>query len=191
MTKILKSFDVNNYGDLNLWTYFPTPEEALVAGKQIEAMQQASWDAYWADVEATALLAKSEEAPVETPVETEEAPVEFIKSMDVEKQLFTAVVLRPEVVDAHGDIYAHDVVENAAMDYMLKSQAGNVQHMFNTDEMAVVESYIAKSDALDGGILEGDWVMTMFVKDAGLWDMCKAGEFTGFSVGCMGTVVEL
>lgn len=117
--------------------------------------------------------------------------VTFIKSMDTEKRHFTAVVLRPETVDAHGDIYSHDVVVDAQEDYMLKSQQGNVQHMFNTDEMGLVESYIAKSDALDGGILTGDWVMTMKVNDDTLWDLCKAGEFTGFSVGCKGTVEEI
>jgi hypothetical protein len=185
MENIKKSFSVSNYGDLDLWSYFPTPEEALQAGQELEAKQQASWEAYYASEES---MMKSVET---TESEGNKDSKNFCKSLNVEKQYFTAVVLRPEDVDAHGDIYSHEAVEEAAESYMLKSQQGNVQHLFNTDQMSVVESYIAKSEALEGGILKGDWVMTMKVHDEELWKMCKDGLFTGFSVGCKGTVEDV
>ena len=178
MENINKSFAVNNYGDLDLWTYFPTPQAALDAGMALEAMREKAWADYEVEVE------KSKEV-------TKDGETTFIKSLDSDKQHFTAVVLRPEVVDAHGDIYSHEAVEMANESFMLKSQNANVQHLFNTEQMSVIESYIAKADALEGGILAGDWVMTMKVHDAELWKMCKDGEFTGFSVGCKGSVVEI
>jgi len=117
----------------------------------------------------------------------------ILKSLDEEKRLFTAVVLRPNEIDAHGDIYDSEVVEKAAHDYMIYSQGSNLQHLIPTDQAVVVESYIAKASHTigNGEIVEGDWIMTMKILDDGLWELCKEGVFTGFSVGCVGTVEML
>lgn len=108
------------------------------------------------------------------------------KSVDVEKQHFTSVVLRPDVPDLHGDIYDASVVEDACHEYNELCQKANLQHLFQTDLATPIESYIAKSDFKLGGgeVKAGDWVMTMKVRDSELWEMCKNGTFTGFSVGC-------
>lgn len=122
---------------------------------------------------------------------TEEMPV--LKSIDSDKKLFTAVVLRPDVPDAHGDIYDADVVEKACHDYNQFCRQGNLQHLIQTDLMIPVESWIAKSDMTlgEGTILKGDWVMTAKVENDEIWDMCKSGEFTGFSIGCKSLVENL
>ncbi len=121
--------------------------------------------------------------------------IDLAKSLDEDERLFTAVVLRPEVVDAHGDIYSHDVVKQACHDYVAFCMNSNVQHQFDVEksEMAIVESYIAPCD-IDfekGKALKGDWVMTAKIHNDTLWDMCKSGKFTGFSVGCSGYFEEL
>ncbi len=115
------------------------------------------------------------------------------KSIDVEKRLFTAVVLRPNVPDLHGDIYDEEVVEKACHDYQEHCRKANLQHLIQTELATVVETSIAKSDYKlgEGEVIKGDWVMTMRINDDALWEMCKAGEFTGFSVGCMGTTEKI
>lgn len=115
------------------------------------------------------------------------------KSVDIEKQHFTAVVLRPNVVDLHGDIYDAEVVEDACHQYNEVCRKANLQHLVQTELATPIESYIAKSSFKlgDGEVLEGDWVMTMKIKDEEIWKMCKDGTFTGFSVGCLGTTEKI
>lgn len=115
------------------------------------------------------------------------------KAVDVEKQHFTAVVLRPDVPDLQGDIYSPEVVEDACHSYNEICRKANLQHLVQTDLATPIESYIAKSDFKlgEGQVKEGDWVMTMKIKDPELWQMCKDGKFTGFSVGCMASTEKL
>lgn len=115
------------------------------------------------------------------------------KSVDTDKQIFTAVVLRPNEVDLHGDIYSEEVVEKACYDYLEYSRKGNLQHLVETQLAVPVESYIAKSDFElgSGQVKKGDWVLSMKINDEQLWEMCKNGEFTGFSVGCSGLVENI
>lgn len=121
-------------------------------------------------------------------VEGTEEPV--AKSVDIEKRHFTAVVLRPNEVDLHGDIYDNECVEKACHEYNEICRKANLQHLIETELATPIESYIAKADYTLGGgeVLAGDWVMTMKINDDGIWKMCKSGSFTGFSVGCMATV---
>lgn len=115
------------------------------------------------------------------------------KSVDVEKQIFTAVVLRPNVVDAHGDIYKAEVVEEACHEYNTICRKAYLQHLVKTDLAEPVESYIAPADFTlgNGEVKKGDWVMSMKIKDDELWKSCKDGVFTAFSVGCKGQVEML
>lgn len=113
---------------------------------------------------------------------------DIMKSINTDERLFTAVVLRPEVVDAHGDIYSHDVVKQACHDYVKHCMMTNAQHQVDLQksDMAIVESWIAPCDMVigEGNVLAGDWVMTAYIANDDLWKACKAGSFTGFSVGC-------
>jgi hypothetical protein len=117
----------------------------------------------------------------------------MVKSIDTEKKLFTAIVLRPNVPDSQGDIYDEDVVEKGCHDYNEHCRQGNLQHLVQTSLMVPVESWISKSDFMlgEGLVLKGDWVMTAKIQDDELWDMCKSGEFTGFSIGCKSMVEVL
>lgn len=120
-----------------------------------------------------------------------EKPV--LKSIDTDKKLFTAVVLRPDVVDAHGDIYDSEAVEKACHNYNEFCRQGNIQHLIQTSLVVPVESWIAKTSHTlgDGEVIEGDWLMTVRVDNDELWEMCKKGEFTGFSIGCKSLVENL
>lgn len=116
-----------------------------------------------------------------------------VKSINEDKRLFTAVVLRPEVVDAHGDIYDFDVVEKACHDFTFFCGQGNIQHVLNSDVVKFVESYIAPFDYTlgEGEVKKGDWVATARIDNDELWEMCKDGTFTGFSIGCTAVVEDI
>ncbi len=137
-------------------------------------------------------ILESIEGLLETPEEVKEE-ASIAKSYDLEKRLFTAVVLRPNVEDAHGDIYDEDVVEKACHNYNEFCSQGNVQHLIQTPLVVPVESWIAKASHPlgEGAVISGDWLMTVRVDDDELWDMCKKGDFTGFSVGCSSLVEKL
>lgn len=116
-----------------------------------------------------------------------------VKSLNIEKRLFTAVVLRPNVVDAHGDIYDGETVEKACFDFNEYCRQGNLQHLIQTSLVVPVESWISKVDHPlgEGEVLTGDWIMTCRIDNDEVWEMCKKGEFTGYSVGCKALVEEL
>lgn len=119
---------------------------------------------------------------------------DLAKSFDEDKRIFTSIVLKANQYDNDGvneDFWSYEVVEEAAYDFMLKSQQGNVGHIMNTDLVKVVESYIAPADFElgDGEVNKGDWVLSIKVYDDDLWGMCKDGVLKGFSIGC-GAIVE-
>lgn len=124
--------------------------------------------------------------------------VEFVEKADtaVEKQLVTGVVLAPEVVDAQGDIYDEDVIEEAAHKFLAKYNAGckmgHLHKNFNS-LIDLVESYIVPADfTLENRVItKGTWMMTVKVKDPTMWDKVKNGELTGFSIGGIAKVKKL
>ena len=68
----------------------------------------------------------------------------LMKSVDEDQRLFTAVVLRPEAVDSHGDIYSHDVVKEACHSYTANCMNTNLQHSYELTkaDMKIVETII-------------------------------------------------
>ena len=118
---------------------------------------------------------------------------DMLKSIDTDKRLFTAVVLRPNVPDSQGDIYDEDVVEKACHDFTEFCRQGNIQHLIQTELVVPVESWVAKSDMVlgEGTIKKGDWVMTSRIDNDEIWQMCKNGDFTGYSIGCKSLVENL
>lgn len=124
----------------------------------------------------------------------DEVKVENVaKSVNVEKQLFTAVVLRPNSVDAHGDVYDEETVEKACHSFSQFCRKANLQHLVEVDDVTFVENYIAPQDFQlgDGMVYKGDWVATAHIKNEEIWKMCKEGTFTGFSVGCLATTEKI
>lgn len=132
----------------------------------------------------------------ETEKEDNIIKVSATKCVEVgDKRLFTSVVLRPNVMDAHKDIYDDETVSQACHDYTAYCMNQNLQHVFDVEkaDVSVVESYIAPCDMeLDNGsVLQGDWVMTVKVENDDIWEMCKNGTFKAFSIGCTTHVVKL
>jgi hypothetical protein len=119
--------------------------------------------------------------------------VKIAKSIDVEKKLFTAVVLRPNEVDAQGDVYDEDTVEKACHDFSQFCRKANLQHLVGVEDISFVESWIAKEDMTlgEGQILKGDWVATAKINNEEVWKMCKDEKFTGFSVGCLANTEKI
>ena len=120
---------------------------------------------------------------------------DITKSFDEDKRVFTSVVLKANYRDDDGknqDYWEEEVVEQAAYDFMLECQQGNLQHVTNTDLLKVVESYISPVDfEMGNGVVnKGDWVMSVKIQDDDLWKMAKDGIFKGYSVGC-GAIVEI
>jgi len=121
---------------------------------------------------------------------------EFIaKSIDEEKGLITAVILRPNIADLHGDIYDAEEVAKACFNFNTRCMRSNIQHEKMAD-FEFVESFIVKADASlgEGEVLKGDWIGTMHIDpqhNPDVWSKVKSGEFTGFSVGCKATVEEV
>lgn len=118
---------------------------------------------------------------------------DVVKSIDNDKRLFTALVLRPNTVDAHGDIYDEDTVEKACFNFNEYCRNANLQHLVNTESIVFVESYIEKSNYIlgDTEVFKGDWLATARIDNEEIWAMCLSGEFTGFSVGASATVEDL
>ncbi len=139
------------------------------------------------------LITKAEAVPSYT--EFSSSPMigeQIAKSVDESRGLVTAIILRPDVVDLHGDIYDAVEVEKACFNFNTRCRQTNVQHEQMAD-FDMVESYIAKADFVlgEGQVLKDDWLGTMHIdpqKHQREWDMVKSGQFTGFSIGCKASV---
>lgn len=121
--------------------------------------------------------------------------VEITKSLDEEKRKATFVVLAPEEVDGHGDIYSAEAIEKGFDSYVNKCNRLNVEHMFMIDDKVaeVVENYLTPVDfQLDDRLIKkGTWVQTWKIHNDHLWDLVKSGEFNGLSVQCKGKTEDL
>lgn len=113
-----------------------------------------------------------------------------------DKRMITGVVLVPEQVDAHGDIYDAAVVSKAAYDFLAGYNAGNEVALMHKDfkrDFDLLESYVAPVDfALgDTTVKAGTWLITVRVNEDKIWDKVKKGEITGFSIGGKAKVKQL
>lgn len=119
---------------------------------------------------------------------------EILKNIDEDKRLFTAVVLEPEVYDAHNHIYSEDVIMEAAHDYMDECLVTNLQHQIEVTkkDISIVESWIAPIDMEISGqaIKRGSWLATAKVHNDEIWKAVKDGVFKSFSIGCRATFIE-
>lgn len=123
-----------------------------------------------------------------TPIDGED----IVKSIDEERGLVTAVILRPNVTDLHGDIYDAAEVEKACFNFNTRCRNTNIQHEKMAD-FDMVQSYVSPVDCDlgSGQILKGDWLGTMYIdpiKHEDVWKDVKEGKFSGFSIGCKASV---
>lgn len=133
--------------------------------------------------------------------ETKEATIESFevhKAVDQEQRLATFIVLVPNEVDLHGDIYDEVEVEKACLNFNRFCGQANVQHLIQTENADIVESYIAPADfTLDTGvtITKGTWLQRWYFPETNLgnilWEDVKNGDMTGLSIGCLATEEEL
>lgn len=111
-----------------------------------------------------------------------------VTKADAVEQLVTGIVLQPETVDAHGDIYSAEVIKEAAHNFLAEynrvTKLG-YQHQDFTRNFKLVESYIAPTPMVLNGraIKQGAWVMTVKILDPFIWEKVEKGEITGFSIG--------
>lgn len=139
----------------------------------------------------TALLNKcfgedSSDSPRHQETNERKDGVEVSKALDEELKQATFLVLSPNEVDLHGDIYDEDEVRKACHNFQTHCRKANLFHAAETDLASIVESYIAPSDFYLGEqfIKKGSWLQVWQVEDNEIWDLIKSGEINGVSVGC-------
>lgn len=119
-----------------------------------------------------------------------------IVKADSEKRHITGIVLVPELVDAHGDIYDADVIAEAAHDFLARYNDTSTLGLMHKDmkrDFDLLESWTAPSDLSIGTTIvkQGTWVITMRVNEDKIWNKVKKGEITGFSIGGKAKVEKL
>lgn len=104
-----------------------------------------------------------------------------------ELRLVYGVVLRPNVVDAQGDVYDEDEVRKAAHAYLIKSRRHDLRHqeLIGEDKVQLVESFIDPIGIVWGDGLvtkRGDWIIVSHIDDDHIWKDIKAGDIKSFSI---------
>jgi len=115
-----------------------------------------------------------------------------IAKSDAMRQIVTGVVLSPNELDTQDDYMTPEDIELAAHNYLKQSRVVGSEHGRPIDA-GVVESYIAPQDLVFEGpdgpveVKRGSWLMSVHVSDKQEWQQLMDGEYTGFSVGGLGT----
>lgn len=119
--------------------------------------------------------------------------VQVVKSTNEELKQATFLVLAPEEVDLHGDIYSTDEVRKACHNFNQHSMTANLLHLVETDSFSIVESYISQTDMVLGErlIKSGSWLVVTQMHTDEIWEEVKKGNLTGVSVGCIADVEYL
>ena len=112
--------------------------------------------------------------------------IPIAKALNEELKQATFLVLSPDEVDLHGDIYDADEVRKACHDFNKHCMTANLLHMVETDSFEFVESYIAPVSMVLGDtvIKAGAWLSVIQAHSDDVWDAIKSGELCGVSVGC-------
>jgi len=116
-----------------------------------------------------------------------------IKSKDTKLKQATFVVLQPDVVDAHGDVYDENEIRKAKESFNKACMRANLFHMMETDTFEFIESYITPADMVvnDEFVSKGSWLCTIQAHDDKVWDAIESGQINGVSIGCSATVEYL
>ena len=128
-------------------------------------------------------------------VSGEKPVVEFTKSLDLEQRRALFVVLEPQeldnVSDLHGDFYTAEEIEKACISFNTHSMKANLFHRVETEHARIEQSYINLTDFIsdDGRLVKkGSWLQWWYFPEDDsvadrLWEMVKAGEINGVSIG--------
>lgn len=119
--------------------------------------------------------------------------VPIAKSTNEELKQATFLVLAPEEVDLHGDIYSAEEIRKACHNFNQHCMTANLLHLVETDSFEIVESYIAPVDMVlnDVIIKAGSWMSVLQVHSEEVWSDIKDGLLTGVSIGAMANTEEL
>lgn len=115
--------------------------------------------------------------------------VPVFKQAQEELKQATFLVLSPDEVDLHGDIYDAVEVRKACHNFNIHCRKANLLHLFDTDAFSIVESYISPVEMQMGEtiIKAGSWLAVIQVSDSEegdvIWDGIKDGSYTGVSIG--------
>lgn len=118
--------------------------------------------------------------------------VKVVKAAGEGSRIVFGVIMRPNVVDAHGEFADEALVKKTAHDFLAGLNTDNglgVQHHDFTRSLDVVESTIETHDYVKHGleIKAGDWTGSVRVNDDEIWSKVEKSELTGFSIGGRGS----
>lgn len=116
--------------------------------------------------------------------------LQIAKAVQEDKRLATFVVLTPDQIDGHGDVYSEEEVEKACENFNVFCRKANLMHLQETDEFSIVQSYTAPVEMYIGDtyVKKGTWLaVTKFREDSDLWPLVKSGDFSGLSIQCLAT----
>ena len=118
--------------------------------------------------------------------ENETAFVPVAKSLNPVYKQALYVVLEPDTVDAHGDIYDAETVMKACHSFNRANPPANLYHRENTDKFSVVESFIAPVPMIINGevVKSGSWLANLEFTDE-LWDDVLNDKFSGVSISAI------
>jgi len=130
--------------------------------------------------------------------EQTEVKPEVTKAVDVEQRRALFVVLEPETIDLHGDIYSAEEIEKACVNFNIHCSKANLFHQNEIETAKIEQSFISPTDfTLEDGreIKKGTWLQWWYFPDTPesevLWKGVKSGDINGVSIGCRATVEEL
>lgn len=108
---------------------------------------------------------------------------DFIQK-DNERQVAYTIAIRADRPDLEKDTFISETVEKMAHTFMEKFQDHNIEHEFDTEDLQIVESFIAPTDFdLNGNeVKKNDWVVALKFLDDELWEMAKSGRLSGVSI---------
>ena len=117
--------------------------------------------------------------------EQEKQNIQVVKATNEELKQATFLVLAPDEVDLHGDIYSADEVRKACHNFNQHCMKANLLHLVETDTFDIVESYISPVDMIlnDVVIKAGSWMSVLQIYSDEIWSEIKDGNLTGVSIG--------
>lgn len=133
------------------------------------------------------------EQDLDLPEKDKWSDISICKSVDQELMQGTFLALSPDEPDLHGDVYDADEVRKACHDYNIHCGICNLYHLIDTEEISIVESYIAPVEMILGEtiIKAGSWITVLQFHNEDIWQEVKKGNFTGVSISCRAQVEHL
>lgn len=108
------------------------------------------------------------------------------KADDNDQRIVFGVVLEPGTIDAQNDKISAEEIEQAAHNWLAKSQDRGFQHTeIVNGKIEIFESFVAKSALTISKqqVKKGTWLLMYHVLDDAMWADIKKGKITGFSIG--------